>query len=72
MLNGLISICKVAEKGGDVSSEKRTGLHVRNYECLAMLLRNMNKIHINEEWVVLFGGTGSCKSPRIVCVAVGA
>jgi sensor histidine kinase YesM len=34
------------------TSEKRTQLHVRNYESLAMLLRNMNKVYINEEWVV--------------------
>jgi hypothetical protein len=37
---------------GYVSSEKRTQLHVRNYESLAMLLRNMNKVYINGEWVV--------------------
>jgi hypothetical protein len=26
--------------------------HVRNYESLTMLLRNMNKVYIDEEWVV--------------------
>ena len=37
---------------GYVSSRKRTRLHVRNYECLPMLYRNMNKVYIDEEWVV--------------------
>ena len=37
---------------GYVSSVKRTRLHVRNYECLSMLYRNMTKVYIDEEWVV--------------------
>jgi hypothetical protein len=37
---------------GYVSSDRRTSLKVRNYECLATLRRNMQQVFIDEGWVV--------------------
>jgi hypothetical protein len=37
---------------GYVSSNRRTTLKVRNYECLATLRRNMMQVFIDEGWVV--------------------
>jgi hypothetical protein len=37
---------------GYVSSPRRTCLKVRNYESMASLMRNMQKVFIDEEWIV--------------------
>jgi hypothetical protein len=37
---------------GYVSNPRRTRLKVRHYEALAMLKRNMQKVYIDEDWVV--------------------
>jgi hypothetical protein len=37
---------------GYVSNPRRSRLNVRHYESIAMLKRNMQKIYINEDWVV--------------------
>ena len=37
---------------GYVSNPRRTSLNVRNYECLATLRSNMQKVYIDEGWVV--------------------
>ena len=37
---------------GYVSNPRRTSLNVKNYECLSTLRSNMQKIYIDESWVV--------------------
>jgi hypothetical protein len=37
---------------GYVSCPRRTRLNVRNYECLSTLRSNMQKVYIDEKWVV--------------------
>ena len=37
---------------GYVSNPRRTSLNIRNYECLATLRSNMQKVYLDEGWVV--------------------
>jgi hypothetical protein len=37
---------------GFVSCPRRTRLNVRNYECLSTLRSNMQKVYIDEDWVI--------------------